>query len=161
MTATVRQARTGDVQGILSILEPYIQQGIVLRRTPAEISGNIGSFLVAETNGSLCGVVAHYNYSPFLKEVRSLAVLQSETRHGIGRLLVEEMIKSLLIESPGAKIFTLTYVPDFFRKLGFHPVDKNCFPEKIWKDCVNCTKADSCGETALVYGEAVSVTPLD
>jgi amino-acid N-acetyltransferase len=161
MTATVRYACIGDVQEILSILEPYVQQGIVLKRTPEEIVASIGSFLVAEADGKVCGVVAHYNYSPFLKEIRSLAVRHSQTKHGIGRLLVEEMIKLLLIESPEAKIFTLTYVPEFFHKLKFHAVDKNCFPEKIWKDCSTCTKAENCGETALVYGEEVSVTPLD
>jgi amino-acid N-acetyltransferase len=161
MTATVRQARAGDVGEILSILEPYIQQGIVLKRTYEEIASHIGSFLVAESGDTLLGVVAHYSYSRHLKEVRSLAVRQSAVKQGIGKLLVKEKIRTLLEESPHAKIFTLTYVPGFFGRLDFHTVDKNCFPEKIWKDCSKCTKAESCGETALVYGEAVSVTPLD
>ena len=57
--------------------------------------------------------------------------------------------------SPGAAgqsvtVFALTYVPDFFEKLGFSRVDKATLPHKIWAECINCPKFPDCDETALL-----------
>ena len=46
-------------------------------------------------------------------------------------------------------IFALTYVPDFFEKLGFHRIDKAELPRKIWTECINCPKFPDCGEEAV------------
>ena len=48
------------------------------------------------------------------------------------------------------KVFVLTYVPDFFKKIGFKEVDKSVFPHKIWSDCLKCPKFPDCDETALM-----------
>jgi amino-acid N-acetyltransferase len=48
------------------------------------------------------------------------------------------------------KAFALTYVPEFFEKLGFNRVDKNTLPHKIWSECINCPKFPDCGEEAVV-----------
>ena len=48
------------------------------------------------------------------------------------------------------KIFVLTYVPDFFDRLGFKPVDKSTLPHKVWADCVNCVKFPDCDEDAMM-----------
>jgi amino-acid N-acetyltransferase len=151
MPVKIRKARVSDAQGILDLLQPYIEEGIVLNRKVSEIRENIPTFFVAESASHLCGVVAYYRYSAHLMEVRSLAVKTTAKKKGIGRMLVEHLMEYLLEESPSAKIFTLTYIPDFFRKFGFKTVSKDTLPEKIWKDCSKCTKAEMCGETALVY----------
>ena len=149
---TIRKAQLSDAQSILDLLNPYADEGIILRRSLAEIEINIPTFFVAEDDGTVIGTVAFYSYGEHLKEIRSLAVSQSAKSRGIGRLLVESAVASIREESPAAKIFTLTWIPDFFRKLGFHDVEMSTLPEKIRKDCSTCTKQDSCGETALVYG---------
>ena len=48
------------------------------------------------------------------------------------------------------KVFTLTYVPNFFIKRGFYEVDKSQLPHKIWADCLKCPKFPNCDETALM-----------
>ena len=48
-------------------------------------------------------------------------------------------------------LFTLTYVPDFFKKMGFHEIDKSTLPNKIWADCIHCQYFPDCRETALIY----------
>jgi len=151
MPVKIRKARASDAQGILNILQPYIEEGIVLNRKVSEIRDNIETFFVAESASHLCGVIAYYRYSAHLLEIRSLAVKTTSKKKGIGRMLVEHLLEFLLEESPSAKIFTLTYIPDFFIKFGFRVVSKDTLPEKIWKDCSKCTKAEECGETALVY----------
>jgi amino-acid N-acetyltransferase len=49
------------------------------------------------------------------------------------------------------KVFTLTYVPDFFKKLGFIEIDKAKLPNKIWADCIHCQYFPDCREIALIY----------
>ncbi|MGL4368903.1 MAG: GNAT family N-acetyltransferase, partial [Spirochaetota bacterium] len=106
---------------------------------------------VAEEEGEVRGVIAFHSYGSHLKEIRSLAVRIDSKKKGIGRKLVEHIIAELLLQSPAAKIFTLTVIPGFFKKFSFDEVDMNTLPEKIWKDCVNCAKQNTCDETALVY----------
>ena len=38
---------------------------------------------------------------------------------------------------------------DFFRRFGFGEVNKEIFPQKIWKDCLHCRYANDCKETAM------------
>ena len=49
------------------------------------------------------------------------------------------------------RIFTLTYQPSFFRKLGFKDIDKSELPHKVWSDCINCSKFPDCNEEALIW----------
>ena len=64
-------------------------------------------------------------------------------------MLVERCIEEA--KALGLKrIFTLTYVPEYFKKLGFHVVDKSELPHKVWSDCLKCTKFPDCDETALI-----------
>jgi amino-acid N-acetyltransferase len=49
------------------------------------------------------------------------------------------------------KVFTLTFVPEFFKKLGFIEVDKSKLPNKIWADCIHCQYFPDCREIALIY----------
>jgi amino-acid N-acetyltransferase len=48
------------------------------------------------------------------------------------------------------KLFVLTYVPAFFEKLDFKPVDKSVLPHKVWGDCIKCVKFPDCDEEALL-----------
>ena len=48
------------------------------------------------------------------------------------------------------EIFTLTYQPKFFKKLGFVDIDKRELPHKIWSDCIICVKFPDCDEIAMM-----------
>ena len=131
MPVKVRKARASDAQEILDILKPYIEEGIVLNRKVSEIRDNIATFFVAESGSHLCGVIARYRYSAHLLEIRSLAVKTTSKKKGIGRMLVEHLMEFLLEESPSVKIFTLTYIPEFFKKFGFKVVSKDTTKEMM------------------------------
>jgi amino-acid N-acetyltransferase len=146
----VRKARPEDAARILEVLNPFSRSGVLLDRSRDEITGSINKFFVAEDeNGVIAGTVSYYDYGETLKEVRSLAVTADYQSRGTGSALVGALVKSLRKTSPRAKIFALTVAPQFFLKLGFSVVDKDTLPEKIWKDCVTCTKLEHCDETAV------------
>ncbi|MNJ66666.1 acetyltransferase [compost metagenome] len=43
----------------------------------------------------------------------------------------------------------LTYEVSFFLKNNFTIVEKEIFPEKVWTDCVHCSKQHACDEIAV------------
>jgi len=150
MTYLIRTASIDDAESIYKLIKNYAEKGVILERSLDDIIENINNFLVAVSGDKVIGLITHYDYGTNLKEVRSLAVDEKFHSLGIGKRLLTELIKQLRFENM-AKIFTLTYRPDFFERNGFTAVPKDDFPEKIWKDCDNCKDKDKCGETALVY----------
>lgn len=150
MKVNIRKAVKSDIKVIHKLLQPFASDGVILERTVEDITGELDKFLVAENKSGIAGVISYYDYGRDLKEVRSLAVKKDFFRKKIGSFLLKTLVDSLHEHYPGAKIFTLSYSPKFFQKNGFVKVDKETFPEKIWKDCRCCKDYDKCGETALV-----------
>jgi amino-acid N-acetyltransferase len=151
MKYNIRKAEVADIESIYSILKVYSVQGVILERSKDELNKNVEKFFVAEDNNTIAGVISYYDYSDILIEVRSLAVRNEHFKKGIGSALLKAVLAFLSNNYKGARIFALTYHPDFFRKYMFHEVSKESLPEKIWKDCKYCMNRENCGETALVF----------
>ena len=84
-----------------------------------------------------------------LGEVRSLVVDDIWKGKGLGRKLVEQLIHEA--RAIGLKrLMALTYVPEFFHKLGFETVPKDTLPEKVWSVCIKCYKYNHCDEIAVL-----------
>ena len=146
----IRTALLADVDGIYDLLELYVAQGIVLKRSKEDISFFIGNFTVAEYQGKVCGCAALRDYGNDLLELRSVVISPELQGRGIGRSLGHFIIEKLKKERQEWRLFTLTTTPAFFRSLGFSEVAKEEFPEKIWSDCSKCPKCHCCDETALL-----------
>jgi len=41
-------------------------------------------------------------------------------------------------------------VPEVFESNGFHRMEKERFPQKVWSDCAVCPKRECCDEIAMV-----------
>lgn len=151
MKFTIRNATNSDAKAIYSILLPYSDEGVIIKRTVEDIKQNIQNFFIAETKNDIMGVISYYNYSDNLKEVRSLAVKKKYYKKGVGIALLKGLLNILLEDYPKARIFALSIHPEFFKKSGFVEISKDTLPEKIWKDCQNCIHQNNCDETALLF----------
>jgi amino-acid N-acetyltransferase len=145
----VRKAAMRDIHPVLGLINSYAANGIMLPRTEFEMSENIRDFSVAYSGDRLVGCGALHFYTPTTAEVRSLAVDPEWKTHGIGRVIVEELEREA-IENQLHAIFAFTYVPQFFRKLGFHEIERGELPLKAWKDCLRCPKFQACDEIAML-----------
>ncbi|MNH42120.1 acetyltransferase [compost metagenome] len=68
---------------------------------------------------------------------------------GIGSKIVDQLI--IEAKHQGIpKIMALTYEVSFFIKNGFAVVNKDIFPEKVWTDCIHCSKQHACDEIAVL-----------
>ncbi|HOK39501.1 MAG TPA: N-acetyltransferase [bacterium] len=147
----IRKATFKDIEKIHSLITNYSNQGKMLPRSLNSLFDNLRDFVVViddKTDNFIgCGAL-HISWYE-LGEIKSLAVLEEYKRKGIGR----EIVKFLLEEAKKLhlkKVFALTYVPEFFIKLGFEKIDKNLLPHKIWSDCINCSKFPNCDEIAVI-----------
>ena len=146
----IRKARMSDVKGIQHLIAEYARKGDMLPRSLADIYENLRDYFVfLGDDGELVGSAAIHIMWEDLAEVRSLAVREGRMRRGVGTQLVEACISEAIVLGI-ARVFALTYKPEFFEKLGFHVVDKSELPQKIWADCLKCSKFPDCDEVALV-----------
>lgn len=148
----IRKAMIKDIKEIHKILGGYAGQGLLLARPLSELYDHLRDFYVADDpreNSGIWGACALEICWEDLAEVRSLAVVESRHRLGVGMRLVE----ACLGEARGfglKRVFALTYVPGFFSRLGFNVVDKSTLPHKVWADCLKCPEYPDCDEIAMV-----------
>jgi amino-acid N-acetyltransferase len=146
---TVRKANMGDIAPLLRLINDYAAKGIMLPRTEFDVSESIRDFSVICSGAELIACGALHFYSPIMAEVRSLAVDPAWKSHGVGRQMVEALVEEARQFDLDA-VFAFTYVPGFFRKLGFDEVERGELPLKAWKDCLRCPKFQCCDEIAMV-----------
>jgi len=150
MNKTIKKPTLREIIDIQSVLEPYVKEGIILRRDDDEVATNIRSYTLIYSDKKPVGVAALHIFSPFLGEIRSLGVNKEFQGKGIGRLLVETLLKEA--KELGLKeVLVLTYKKEFFEKLGFVEIQKEAIPDKkIWADCIKCKFFPNCNEIALI-----------
>jgi amino-acid N-acetyltransferase len=138
-----------DIAPLLRLINDYAAHGVMLPRTEFDVSENIRDFSVIYSGADLIACGALHFYTPTMAEVRSLAVDPKWKSHGVGRRMVEALLDEARQFSLDA-VFAFTYVPGFFRKLGFDEVERGELPLKAWKDCLRCPKFQCCDEIAMV-----------
>ncbi|WP_307586275.1 N-acetyltransferase [Paenibacillus wynnii] len=147
--ATCRSATVEDIEPLYLMIEEYAQKGIMLPRSRAALQRQIDLFVVAEMDGKVVGCGSLCRLGTDLVEIRSLGLRDEYQGKGIGSLIVKELTEEARRQKI-PKIMALTYAVDFFLRNGFEIVKKEIFPEKVWTDCVNCSKQHACDEIAVL-----------
>ena len=149
-TAVIRRARVSDAEAICGLINYYAERGKMLHRSLESVYDSLREFHVAEADGGgLLGCVAVDIFWADLAEIKSLAVDPRRSGKGLGSQLVRAAIddaRQLGIR----KLFALTYEKEFFSGHGFRVIDRDTLPEKVWRECIACPKADACDEIAMI-----------
>lgn len=144
----IREARLTDVEDMHHLVNNYAEKGLMLSRPRSMLYEYIREFAIAEIDGEIVGTGALHIMWADLAEIRAVAVKEGFTKKGVGRKLVEYFLaEARQLGIP--RVFTLTYQPEFFEKMGLVVVDKNNMPQKVWKECINCPKFPNCDEVCL------------
>lgn len=145
-----RKATFADVEAMHKLINDYAEQGLMLGRSRNIFYESLRDFIIAEDDGTVFGVGALHLVWDELAEVRAMAIDSTVTKQGVGREIVARLVEEAKMLGTKA-IFTLTYQPGFFAKLGFHELPKEKLSQKVWKECINCPKFPNCDEIAMVY----------
>jgi len=145
----VSKAKLADVKYIYKLILYFAKRGDLVPRPLSELYENVREFFVYEDKDLIVGVCALHILWEDLAEIRSLAVAEEYQKQGIGKELVLACLKDA--EDLGIdRVFALTNSPEFFKKLGFEEVPKNELPQKVWADCIRCSKFPDCDEVAVL-----------
>ena len=148
----IRKAVINDVQHIHRLLQEYGRKGELLSRPLSQLYDHLRDFWVCQNDAGGAGIVGccalQFCWED-LAEIRSLAVQPAFTGRSIGTRLTETALAEARDFSI-KRVFTLTYRPGFFRKLGFVPIDRSELPLKIWSDCITCVQFPNCDENAMM-----------
>jgi amino-acid N-acetyltransferase len=145
----IRKATVRDVPAIVALVNETAQKGLVLPKSLNQVYQNIRDFVVCEEDGKVVACAALHVLWEDLAEVRSLVVHTQRRGKGMGRQLVAALVKQAR-DLGVPRVFALTYQQEFFISVGFHLIEKDQLPHKIWADCIDCIKFPNCDETAVI-----------
>ena len=145
------KAHLDDIPQMLSLVAAEVKSGVILDRSADEIATNIRSYVLAKEGERLVGYTALHIHSATLAEVRSLIVDETFRGQSVGKQMVQYALEEAR-ELGLTEVLVLTYLPQFFLKLGFEEIAKESIPEqKIWADCIKCIHFPVCNEVSLMY----------
>ena len=145
----IRKALVTDIKSIHKLINIYAQENKMLARSLNDLYEHIRDFYVYVHNDQVKACCAFHVVWEDLGEVKALAVAREMEGKGIGKALVEKCIedgKSLGIK----RVFALTYIKEFFYKLGFKLSSRESLPHKVWSECIHCPKFPDCDEVAVI-----------
>ena len=146
----IRPAKVKDAQSICGLINYYAERGRMLHRSLESVYGSLRKFQVAQADdGAVVGCVAVDIFWADLAEVKSLAVAPNHHGKGLGKMLVKAAVRDARRLGVHT-LFALTYEEKFFLRCGFVTIDRDRLPEKVWRECINCPKADACDEIAMM-----------
>jgi len=119
--AHLRPATIDDVRGIIAIIEPLEEQGILVPRSRERLETEIERFVVAEHDGAIIGCAALFAFpDEGTGELAALAVHPDFRREGYGEALMKE-IEARARKRKLTELFVLTTrTAQWFLERGYH-----------------------------------------
>ncbi len=145
----LRGAHINDAEQMNKLVNHFAQKDLMLARPLSELYENIRDYYVYIENGSVVGCAALHIFWKDLAEIKSIAVEEDYQKRGIGKQLIQKCLEEGKILGIN-RLVVLTYIPEFFERMGFKRVDKELLPHKIWSECVKCYKFPDCDEVPLI-----------
>jgi len=147
---SVRRARMSDVDKIHELVSFWAEKGEILPRTRDNIIHDIQNFVVGEVEGKVVASASLYIYQTGLAEIRSIVVDEAYHGQGQGQALVQYLLE-YSCEMELEQIIVLTYVPEYFNKLGFTLIEKSSLADNIIEDSEQSPHKDPEDEVAMEY----------
>lgn len=124
----IRPARTSDIKVIAKLMQPMVDERILLGKDLVVLYESVQEFLIAEVikdsgTSEIAGFGALHVMWEHLGEIRSIATVNEWRGRGVGHLLLEALEEEA--QQIGlSKLFCLTFEREFFSKHGFEELDE-------------------------------------
>ncbi|HFP5558245.1 TPA: amino-acid N-acetyltransferase [Escherichia coli] len=126
----IRRATINDIGGILELIRPLEQQGILVRRSREQLEMEIDKFTIIQRDNTTIACAALYPFpEEKIGEMACVAVHPDYRSSSRGEILLER-IAAQAKQSGLSKLFVLTTRSiHWFQERGFTPVDIDLLPE--------------------------------
>ncbi|MDR1285999.1 MAG: amino-acid N-acetyltransferase [Treponema sp.] len=126
----IRDLRSADIPDMLRMMEPLMQQGVLVRRRAEDIQEKRGDYVVFDIDGKIHACGALHDRGEGQGEIAALATDPSCTDTGLGKKIVGYLVDRA--KKKGMKrVFVLTIrAHDWFEALGFRESALESLPEE-------------------------------
>ncbi len=130
----VRDASIDDVGGILELIQPLEEQGVLVRRSRERLENEIDQFTVVELDGMIVACAALYPYiddtsDEKIGELACVAVHPQYRGGDRGDLILQHIEKRSRRLDLNALFVLTTHTAHWFRERGFEPADVDTLPQ--------------------------------
>lgn len=127
----VRLAAIDDIGGILDLIRPLEEQGILVRRSREQLEQEIHQFTIIEKDGLIIGCAALYPYSEDRMAEMACVAIHPEYRDGNRGLILLNHMRQQCKQQGITQLFVLTtHSLHWFREQGFYEVGVESLPSQ-------------------------------
>lgn len=126
----IRDMKHEDIQNVLTLMQPFIDKGILLPRTPQMLSDQYSHYIVYELDGAIRACSSLVPYSDGQMEIAGVAVDSNCSHMGIGPKMIEFLVKRAQERNAKGLFLLTTQTSDWFENLGFEESSIETLPEQ-------------------------------
>ncbi|MFP4162370.1 MAG: amino-acid N-acetyltransferase [Chitinispirillaceae bacterium] len=126
----VRPMTVSDIPEVLSIMQPKIDEGVLIPRTYEDLAERIKDYAVYEVDGTLHGCGALHIYPGRKGEIAAIVVDEMYSNTGIGKKMISYFLEQATRMNLNSVFVLTTQTADWFQQLGFVKTDVNELPEQ-------------------------------
>jgi amino-acid N-acetyltransferase len=116
----IRLATIEDVGGILDLIEPLEEAGVLVKRSREKLENEIDHFMVAVRDGATVACGALYLFaSEASAEIAGIAVDPRYRRHGFGKMLLATLEQRAMSAGLGSVFVLTTQATHWFQEQGY------------------------------------------
>ncbi len=125
----VRLANIDDIGGILKLIRPLEEQGVLVRRSREQLEQEIHQFTIIEKDGLIIGCAALYPYQEARMAEMACVAIHPDYRDGNRGLMLLNHMKQQSLSKDIDQIFVLTtHSLHWFREQGFYEISVEELP---------------------------------
>ncbi len=135
----LRAMQPQDIPSVLSLMNPFVQKGILLERTAKQLKADLDSYIVYNVDEGIhaCAALKVYQESGASSqaEICAVAVDPAYGNMGVGPKIVNYLLDKARVQKIKSVFVMTTQTADFFEKLGFAPDSIDSIPperKKLW-----------------------------
>jgi amino-acid N-acetyltransferase len=126
----IRPLEPRDIPDILRLMEPLMQQGVLVRRGPEDIQEKEGDYAVFEIDGSVHACGALHDWGESQGEIAAVTTDSAYADMGLGRRVVRYLIDRAKKRGFRRVFILTTRSQDWFELLGFKECPVESLPER-------------------------------
>ncbi len=135
----LRAMQSQDIPSVLSLMNPFVQKGILLERTAKQLKADLDNYIVYNVDEGIhaCAALKVYQEpgAPTQAEICAVAVDPAYGNMGVGPKIVNYLLDKARAQKIKSVFVMTTQTADFFEKLGFAPDSIDSIPaerKKLW-----------------------------
>jgi amino-acid N-acetyltransferase len=127
---SIRPLLPRDIPDLLRLMEPLMQQGVLVRRSPEDIHEKQDDYVVFEIDGSVHACGALHDWGERQGEIAAITTDSAYTDMGLGRRIVRYLVDRAKKQGLRRVFILTTRAQDWFELLGFRECPLESLPER-------------------------------